>query len=53
MDEIVLLLDTLFGPLAEPAPPGVQAPAVSLQEVMLKEGEQMEEASEAVPPREA
>ncbi len=54
-DEIALReqLDAQFGPLAEPAPWGAQAPAVSLQEVALKGGEQMEEASEAVPPREA
>ncbi len=55
MDEIALreLQDRQFGMLPKPAPPGVQAPAVSLQEVVPKEGERMEEVSEAVPPREA
>ncbi len=55
LDEIVLReqLDEQFGPLAKPAPPGVDAPVVSLQEVAPTEGEWMEEPSEAVPSRES
>ncbi len=57
MDEIALReeLDQQFGKLPEPeqpAPPGVQAPAVSLQEAAPMEGERMEEESGAAPPRE-
>ncbi len=41
LDEIALReqLDEQFRPLANPAPSGAQAPAISLQEVMPKEGE--------------
>ncbi len=45
-----------FGKLPEPeqpAPPGVQAPAVVLQETAPTKGEQMEGDSEAAPPRDA
>ncbi len=54
LDQLLLTeqLDQEFGKLPEPAPLGVQAPAISLQEVVPMEGERMEEASEAVPPRE-
>ncbi len=58
MDEIALReeLDQQFGTLPkpeQPAPLGVQVPAVSLQEVALMAGERKEEESEAAPPREA
>ncbi len=58
MDEITLReeLNQKFRELPEPeqpAPLGVQAPAVSLQEAALTEGEWMEEDSGAAPTREA
>ncbi len=58
MDEIAVReeLDQQFGKLPEPeqpAPLGVQALAVSLQEAAPMEEERMDEESEAAPPREA
>ncbi len=47
------VLNVAFGSLDEPAPPGVQAEAISLQEARPGEGEWMEEMSEVIPPRES
>ncbi len=55
LDEVMLrdVLDVALGVLDEPAPPGVQVEAVSLQEAAPVEGEWMEMVDEAAPPREA